>query len=65
MSIRAQEKMMDKYGGRTYNVRDKDHGIDYIRYVVNTDTSGKSKGLYKSASHTESQHVRNSKDNEM
>ncbi len=64
-SIRAQEKMMAKYGGRKYNVRDEDHGIDYIRYVISTDTSGKSKDLYKSASHTKNQHITNSRDNEM
>lgn len=49
-SNRAQEKMMDKYGGRMYQVYGDSDGTGikyYNRYVISTDTSGKSKDLYK------------------
>jgi len=49
-SNRAQEKMMDKYGGRMYQVHGDSDGTGikhYNRYVISTDTSGKSRDLYK------------------
>ena len=49
-SNRAQEKMMEEYGGRMYQVSGDSDGTGikyYNRYVISTDTSGKSKGLYK------------------
>lgn len=49
-SKKAHEKMMDKYGGRMYQVSGDSDGTGikyYNRYVISTDTSGKSKGLYK------------------
>ena len=49
-SNRAQEKMMDKYGGRMYQVYGDSDGTGikyYNRYVISTDTSGKSRDLYK------------------
>ena len=49
-SNRAQEKMMDRYGGRMYQVYGDSDGTGikyYNRYVISTDTSGKSRDLYK------------------
>jgi predicted acetyltransferase len=48
-SQKAHEKMMDKYGGRLYQVYGDSDGTGikyYNRYVISTDTSGKSKDLY-------------------
>ena len=49
-SKKAHEKMMNKYGGRMYQVYGDSDGTGikyYNRYVISTDTSGKSKDLYK------------------
>ena len=49
-SEKAHDKIMDKYGGRMYQVYDARDGSGikyYNRYVISTDTSGKSKDLYK------------------
>lgn len=49
-SNNAQHKLIDSYGGKSYNIEGKHPGqeetLHYNRYVVNTDTSGKSKTIY-------------------
>ena len=49
-SNRAHNKMLDSYGGKTYQVHgDSDgNGVQYFnRYIINTDTSGRQKDNFK------------------
>lgn len=50
-SNKAQKKLINNYGGKSYSVNGKNPETgDYMsfnRYIVNTDTSGNSKNLYK------------------
>lgn len=49
-SNNAQYKLINSYGGKSYDTEckhpDQEEALHYNRYVVNTDTSGKSKNLY-------------------
>lgn len=50
-SNKAQNKLVENYGGYSYSFSGLPPGngmvVNYDRYVVNTDTSGRAKDLYK------------------
>ena len=68
-SNKAQNKLVENYGGYSYSFSglntETGRVINYNRYVVNTDTSGRSKGLYKNNHHNRVTPRQQNKDNNL
>ena len=68
-SNKAQNKLVENYGGYSYSFSglNPETGIviNYNRYVVNTDTSGRSKDLYKNNHHNRITPGQQNKDNNL
>ena len=68
-SNKAQNKLVENYGGYSYSFSglnpETGRVINYNRYVVNTDTSGRSKDLYKNNYHNRITPGQQNKDNNL
>lgn len=68
-SNKAQNKLVENFGGYSYSFSglnpETGRVINYNRYVVNTDTSGRSKGLYKNNHHNRVTPRQQNKDNNL
>ena len=68
-SNKAQNKLVENYGGYSYSFSglnpETGRVINYNRYVVNTDTSGRSKDLYKNNHHNRITPGQQNKDNNL